>query len=329
MRDAITVPADACDSIPVVDLEPSFSTDLARRRAVAREIRAAGCATGFFYVRNHGVPAEIMIEHLAFARAFFALPDAEKREIDIRFSNCTRGYEPMAAQVLDAGSPADAKEGFLIGNDLDADHPYVRAGVPNTGANVWPRNPPRLREHFTRYVAHMLGLGRHLMSCLALSLELPEDYFDDGLADPTYVSRLLHYPPATASLPANTLGAGAHVDWGLLTILLQDDVGGLEVQTAAREWIAAPYIPQTFIVNLGEMFAVLTNGLYRASMHRVLSNTSGRSRYSAPTFIDPEYFYRVACVPTCLPDHGKPHFPPVTVGEHLAERYRQTYVAAQ
>ena len=328
MREPLPQASGGCDSIPVVDLKPSFSRDLADRRAVAREIRAAGSATGFFYVRNHGVPAWLTAEHLALARAFFDLPEHEKREIDIRFSNCTRGYEPIAAQTLDAGTPADFKEGFLIGNDLDAEHPYVRAGVPNTGANQWPRNPSQLRDHFERYLTQMLALGRHIMRALALSLELPEAYFDDGLAEPTYVSRLLHYPPRPESLPAGTLGAGAHVDWGLLTILLQDDIGGLEVRSPARDWIAAPYIPDTFIVNLGEMFPVLTNGLYRASMHRVISNTSGRSRYSAPTFIDPDYFYRVACVPTCMPARGAPDFAPATVGEHLAARYRQTYAPA-
>jgi isopenicillin N synthase-like dioxygenase len=328
MRERLPAVAAPFDSIPIIDLSPSFSGGLGDRLAVARAIRAAGCAAGFFYVRNHGVPAELTAEHLALARTFFSLPEAEKREIDLQFSPCRRGYIPLPEPIPEAAAPLEFKEGFLIGNDLDADHPYVRSGVPNTGPNQWPRNPAHLRAHFERYLTHMLALGRHLMRCLALSLELPQTYFDEGLANATVFARYIHYPAPPASPPANITGNTAHVDWGLLTILLQDDIGGLEVQNPAREWIPAPYIPDTFIVNLGEMFEVLSNGLYRASMHRVISNTSGRSRYSAPTFIDPDYFYRVACVPTCMPANGAPAFPPATVGEHLAARYRQTYPAA-
>lgn len=171
----------------------------------------------------------------------------------------------------------------------------------------------------------MYRLGRHLLGFLALSLDLSEDYFAEGLVEPQFTSRLLHYAPHPKNAKFNQLGAGAHSDWGLITMLLQDDIGGLEVQNVAGDWIAAPPIPGTFVVNLGELVQVLTNGLYHSNLHRVINNSSERSRYSVPIFFDPDYFYRVKCVPTLWPEAGEPDFPETTVGEHIAYMFRKTY----
>jgi isopenicillin N synthase-like dioxygenase len=121
------------------------------------------------------------------------------------------------------------------------------------------------------------------------------------------------------------LGAGAHTDWGLLTILLQDENGGLEVKNADDDWISATPIPGTFIINLGKMVPVLTNGLYKATKHRVLNNTSGKIRYSAPTFCDPEYFHKVKCAETCLPESREPDYPEMTAGWHLRSMFEKTF----
>ncbi len=317
-------PPIAHDRVPLIDLAASFSSDPADCRDVAAAIRAACRDIGFFYVKNHGVPQAALDDILNLARSFFALSDTEKRKADIRNSPCARGYEGLTAQTLDEGSPPDFKEGFGIGNELGPDHPYVRSGVPNTGANQWPDIALDLRPRFETYVDHMLTLGRHLGSLIALSLDLPEDYFADGLSDPMFVSRLLHYPPQPVDAAPNQIGAGAHTDWGFLTLLLQDDAGGLEVRNAAGEWLSAPPIPGTIIVNLGDIVPILTNGLYQSTLHRV-HNAAGRDRYSVPTFFDPDYFYRVACVPTCRPDSGEALTFSTTVGEHVANMYRKTY----
>ena len=317
-------PPKAIDRVPLIDLAASFSPDPAGRREAAAFIRAACRDIGFFYIENHGVPRATLDDILDLARTFFALPDAEKRKVHIRNSPCSRGYEGLTAQTLDEGAPPDLKEGFGIGNDLDADHPYVRAGVPNTGANQWPNTPPDLRRRFETYVDHMLALGRHLGGLIALSLDLDEDYFAEGLQDPMFVSRLLHYPPQPAEAAPNQIGAGAHTDWGFLTLLLQDDAGGLEVRNAAGDWISAPPIPGTIVVNLGDIMPILTNGLYQSTLHRVRNAAPG-DRYSVPTFFDPDYFYRVTCVPTCRPDDGEALTFSTTVGEHVAAMYRKTY----
>ncbi|ALJ12328.1 MULTISPECIES: isopenicillin N synthase family dioxygenase [Sphingomonadales] len=321
----VYTPPKPATTIPVIDLAPSFSDDPALKRAVAWEIHKSARDTGFFYIANHGVAQELMDGQLALARDFFSLPLAEKLAVDARKSACMRGYEVPGIQTLDDGSPPDLKEGFLIGCDLDDDHPYVRDGVPNCGANQWPSKPDGFRRRYEAYMDEMFRVGRHLMGLIALSLDLPETYFADGLAEPLFNSRLLRYAPQPETAAFNQIGAGAHTDWGMITILLQDDVGGLEVENAAGEWIAAPAIPGTFVINLGEMVRVLTNGLYHANMHRVLNNHSGRDRFSVPTFFDPNYFYEVRCAPTCLPAGGKPDFQETTVGGHIAEMYRKTY----
>ena len=321
----VYTPAKPAAFVPVIDLAGSYSSDPAERRAVAWEIHKACRDTGFFYVKNHDVPVEATAGQLELARAFFALPQEEKDEVDMHLSRYMRGYEGIAGQVLDEGSPPDLKEGFMASNELDPRHPVPQPEAPKAGVNQWPRNPPALRATYEEYIGHMIGFGRHLMGCIALSLELPEDYFADGLTMPVSITRLAHYPPHPASALANQLGAGAHTDWGMVTILLQDDVGGLEVLNADGDWIAAPSIPDSFIINLGDMMPVVTNGLYRSSMHRVLNNASGRSRYSVPTFFDANYLTPMECVPTCRPADGRADGTGITVGEHINRMYRKTF----
>jgi len=318
-------PPGPATAIPLIDLADSFSADIEKRKAVAWEIHKACRDTGFFYTINHGVPVDAMARQLDLARDFFALPLEEKNEIDMRLSRYMRGYDAMAGQTLDDGSPPDLKEGFMASNEVDEHHPVPQPDAPKGGVNQWPRNPPGLRAVYEAYISHMLTFGRHLMGCIALSLELPEDYFADQLVAPVSITRIAHYPPQPSGALFNQLGAGAHTDWGMVTILLQDDVGGLEVQNADGDWFAAPYIPDSFIINLGDMIPVVTNGLYHSSLHRVLNNSSGRSRYSVPTFFDPNYRTLVKCAPTCMPADGGGAGTGITVGEHINRMYRKTF----
>ena len=317
-------PPKAAENIPVIDLSPSFSGDLEDRRKVAWEIHKTARDTGFFYVSGHGVDQALMDEHLEWAARFFDLPLEEKRALDSRNQDSTRGYEGMGAQTLDEGSPPDLKEGFMVSVEADENHRYTRLGVPGTGPNQWP-DLPGFREHMESYNARVIALGQHVARLVALSLELPEDYFDETLKEPLFYSRLLKYPPHPKDAAPNQLGAGAHTDWGMLTFLLQDDIGGLEVQNRAGEWVAAPPIKGTYVVNFGAMIPVLTNGYYNANMHRVLNNSSSEVRYSAPVFVDPDYDYYVECVPTLKPENGKLDYQPMTAGEHMRSMFEKTF----
>src|SRR5262249_33857593 len=152
-------------------------------------------------------------------------------------------------------------------------------------------------------------------------------YFDGAYEDATLAVRLLHYPPQVATGPRNQLGAGAHTDWGAVTMLLQDDRGGLEVRKSAGDWIRAEPIPGPVGVNPGDMMRRWTNDLYHSTLHRVLNNVSGRDRYSVATFLAGRWDYRVECVPTCRPADRAPNYAPCTIGEHSREMAQKTYGA--
>jgi len=317
----IYTPPSTAKVIPVIDLSGSFSDRLGDRKAVAWEVHKACRDTGFFYISNHQVPQDLVDRQLACAREFFALPLDQKLAIDVAKSATMRGYEPMASQTLDDGSRPDMKEGFMAG--VDGAQSYVSNGDYNS-VNQWPESLPSMKAQTVEYIAAMTKLGKHLLSVLALSLELPEDYFAEGLNSPMVTTRLLHYPPQTGVGNGNQIGAGAHTDWGMLTMLFQDDVGGLEVRNADGEWVRAPHIPGTFVINLGDMVPVLTNGLYQSNMHRVLNLSPDRHRHSVPTFFDPNFHYRIKPIESDTAGVAT-KFNETTVGQHIADMYARTY----
>lgn len=316
-----TPPATAT-SIPVIDLAASFSDDPNARKAVAWEVHKAARDTGFFYVANHGVPDALVADQLECARRFFALPQADKEAIAVSRSACMRGYEAMSLQTLDDGSKPDFKEGFMAG--IDGSQSYVTGGAYDS-LNQWPASYPQMRDQTEQYLLALRDLGKRLMGLLALSLELPQYHFDEGLNTPMLTTRLLHYPPQTAVGDGNQLGAGAHTDWGMLTMLLQDEVGGLEVRNADGEWIRAPHIPNTFVINLGDMVPVLTRGVYHSNMHRVLNTSPGKHRYSVATFFDPDFNYRITPLDSLAEQGAADPSVSITVGEHIAAMYKKTY----
>lgn len=318
-------PAKVATSIPVIDLSASLAGDAEVKSSTAWEVHKAARETGFFYISGHGVPSEVTEGILEVSRRFFDLPTEDKLDADINHSSCYRGYEPPAFQTLDTGSAADNKEGFQIGKDLGPDHPYVWRGLPNHGPNQWPAAMPELKTVMEDYLLRMHDLAHHLTGLLALSLDLPENYFAPGYAEDAISSRLLYYPSQDGVGEGNQLGAGAHTDWGLITILLQDSIGGLEVADGNGDWIQAPPVDGTFVVNLGDLVPVMTNGLYLSNMHRVL-NTAGARRYSVPTFYDLDYDYVAEAVPTTLAE-GESAPERITVGDHLTNMFRRTYTA--
>jgi isopenicillin N synthase-like dioxygenase len=309
------------ERVPVIDIA-GLAGALGARHAVARQLHAACTNTGFFYIAGHGIPALLIEDVFRQSHQFFALPARQKLALAMDKSPCRHGYEPLKAQTLEPGAPPDLKEGFLAGEDLAADHPAVRNDPANIGPNQWPPQLPRFQQTMTAYIEEMKGLAGRLMGGLALSLDIEDDYFDDFCDDPILTLRLLHYPPQPPNPAPGEKGCGAHTDWGGITILLQDDAGGLQVQSADGSWISAPPIPGTFVVNIGDLFARWTNNRYRSTVHRVI-NTSGRARYSVPFFLDGRSDYLVSCIPTCVGKNR--HFPDITVRGHLEEMVRRTY----
>ena len=299
-------------SLPVIDWALYRSKDIDARRSVIEGFAAAGRALGFFYLKNHPIPFDAQRPLFAMAERFFNQPDAAK--LAVQMSGALRGYEPMQRQALDETAPPDIKESFYY------------SGMPDARASDrWPQNLPGFREELQSYGAQMTKIGNELFQCLALSLDLDADYFGAGIAEPSCTVRLLHYPPQPARSLTNQLGAGAHTDWGAITILLQDDCGGLQIRDADGTWVDAAPLEDTLVINLGDMVPRWTNDRYHSSMHRVINKSAERDRYSVACFFNPRADYRVACVPTCLPSAGEPRYPACTVGEHVQEMARRTY----
>ena len=278
--------------LPVIDVSPLAGDAPATARAtVARQIQAACRERGFFYVTGHGVPADLLSKLAAAASEFFALPVPDKMEIAMeRGGRAWRGYFPVGAE-LTSGRP-DLKEGLYFGAELPAGDPRVVAGLPLPGGNLFPRQVPRLRPLVLAYLDALTSLGQAVLRGVALSLGLDAGYFAEGYtADPTVLFRIFHYPPSAD----DGWGVGEHTDYGLLTLLAQDDSGGLQV-AAPEGWTAAPPLPGTFVCNIGDMLDRMTGGWYRSTPHRV-RNTTDHGRLSFPFFIDPAFGAEVPPLP--------------------------------
>jgi isopenicillin N synthase-like dioxygenase len=312
---------------PVISLAGMRSGDARDRATVAAALRAACLDKGFLYVVDHGVAPSLVAEVFAQARRFFALPEAVKAQLHMSLSPQNRGFEPMRGQTLEAGTPPDVKEGFYIGNELAADDPRVVAEVFDHGPNLWPADLPGFREVLMTYFADMEALSALTMRALALALDLPESYFDAFCEDAVSNLKLLHYPPQPANPLPGEKGCGAHTDWGAVTFLAQDNVGGLQVWDAADGWVDAPPVPGAFVVNLGDLIARWTNDRFRSTLHRVV-NRSGRERYSVPFFFTGRGDHQVVCLPTCLAKGEVAKYAPTTALGHLREMYERSYAAA-
>jgi isopenicillin N synthase-like dioxygenase len=283
------------EHLPIIDVSPSRRASDAP--AIASEIDVACRDTGFFYVVGHGVSAELRSRLDRLSREFFALPEAEKATVAMAHGGrAWRGWFPIGGE-LTSGVP-DMKEGFYFGQELASDEPRVIAGLPLHGPNQFPARPAALRETVLEYIDALTQLGHVLLAGISRALGLDEQWFDRHLtADPIVLFRIFHYPPLPDG--AEQWSVGEHTDYGLITILGQDDSGGLEVR-GPRGWIAAPPIPDSFVVNLGDMLERMTGGRYRSTPHRV-RNTTGVDRISFPLFVDPAWDAEVLPIPTADP----------------------------
>ncbi|OAI45961.1 hypothetical protein AYO44_12225, partial [Planctomycetaceae bacterium SCGC AG-212-F19] len=299
--------------IPIIDVH-DLVAGAPGQAAVATQLGEACRTSGFFYAVGHGVDDVLQSRLHDLSRQFFAQDDATKLGVRMALGGrAWRGYFRIGDE-LTSGQP-DQKEGLYFGAELPADHPLVRAGTPLHGPNLFPAAPPGLRDTVLEYMAALTHLGHRLVAGLALSLGLEESYFADRYTkEPLTLFRIFNYPPPRD--PA-LWGVGEHTDYGLLTILLQDNAGGLEVRSRSR-WVAAPPLPGSFVCNIGDMLDRMTRGLFRSTPHRV-RNPAPRARLSFPFFFDPNFFARVQ--PIDLPDGVAPP-------DDQAERWDRTSVHA-
>ena len=293
---------DPTSEVPIIDVAPLVAdagdeetVAAGDQEAVAAAMGRACRENGFFYVIGHGVSEDLNQRLEELSHRFFAQDVETKLEVRMALAGkAWRGYFPVGGELT--SGKRDVKEGLYFGLELSEDDPRVRAGLPLHGPNLFPGGIPGFGATILEYMAALTDLGHALMRGVALSLGLERSYFRERyMADPLTLFRVFHYPPVTAKPEADEhWGVGEHTDYGVLTILKQDDVGGLQVKTRSQ-WIDAPPVPNSFVCNIGDMLDRLTRGLYRSTPHRV-QNVSGRSRLSFPFFFDPGFDSRVAAI---------------------------------
>jgi isopenicillin N synthase-like dioxygenase len=306
-------------SLPIVDVsDPARAAD-----AIGEACRDLG----FFYATNHGISDETLAVLDAASRSFFALAEDRKMQIAMaRGGRAWRGYFPVGGE-LTSGMP-DWKQGLYFGEELDEHDPRVVEGLPLHGRNLFPADIPDLKPAVLRFMDEATLAAHAIMEGVALSLGLDAQYFRRTYtAHPTLLFRVFEYPPNDGE----GWGVGEHTDYGLLTLLPQDDNGGLQVKTPSS-WIEAPPLPGTIVCNIGDMLDRLTGGLYKSTPHRV-RNVSGRSRLSFPFFFDPAFDAEIVPLPSSAAhddsnerwDHANVHDFSGPYGDYLLSKVSKVF----
>ncbi len=321
------------DTVPVIDVGP-FLRGEGGRDAVPRAIADACEHIGFFSIVGHGVDAALIDRTVALAAEFFARPLDQKRRVQPAKPGQPRGFRAIGDEGLAytrSGAAAfDLKEVFQIGPDYD-DSPYYHApdALPHFMPNVWPSDMPAFASTFTAYYAAMQALAIQLMRASALALALPERWFDAKIDRHISALRVLHYPAqANANAPEpGQLRAGAHSDYGTLTILLSQNVSsGLQVMSKRDEWIDVHAPPGSFVINVGDLLMRWTNDHWVSTLHRVLNPSAEQAdagRISLAFFHHPNYDTEVRCIESCLRPGEAPKYPPVCAGPYRVQKYAQ------
>lgn len=305
--------------IPVIDISTLVNTG--ETADVARKIHDAATRVGFFYLSGHGISQDLMTHAFEVSRDFFAMPEALKSSVAVDKSQ--RGWMKSGMSKMDGAATHDLKEVFFWGTEVRPGHPDLLAGKPMIAENKWPDAVlPRLRSELMPYYGAVCSVGRKVLSAIATGFDLPKDFFECRYDFPLARGQLVYYPPSTVGDEAEQrFGVAAHTDFGVLTFLLQDNSGGLQVQTRSGEWIEAPPIPETLVCNIGDLLQRWSNDRFVSTVHRVI-NRSNHARYSIPVFFDPNSDTTVD--PRDLGSDRPMHLP-VAVGEYISGRNKNSF----
>jgi isopenicillin N synthase-like dioxygenase len=309
--------ARAASGIPLIDFAGVRSGDPAALVRAGREIYAACTTLGFFYIINHGVPQQVIDEAAEAARRFFAFPVETKRRAAVNARH--RGFNSLGDATMYGAKRPDYKEFFSIGLELPDNDPDVLAGQALRGPNNWPDFMPSLRSALYSYYEAIGACGADLLRAVAAGLGIDEHFFAPRYAKRMQRTQMVYYPPQPPQSDEEQFGVAPHTDYGCITLLWQDDVGGLQVREIAHgTWIDAPPVAGSFVVNVGDLLARWTNDRFRSTLHRVI-NASGRERYSIATFYDPTYGALVDPRELGAPQ-AEVRYEPVAAGDYILKR---------
>jgi len=304
-------------NLPLIDMAGVREGDPASIRRAGDAIRQACSEVGFFYITNHGVPQPVIDQAMAAAKTFFAHSPEVKRQVAVNKRH--RGWHALGGALMYEATKPDFKEFFSMGLELPEDDPCVLAGEALRGPNQWPAFMPQLRTALDDYYAAIGRAGADLLKAVAVGLGIDEDFFAPKYGKPLQRTQMVYYPPHPPMAENDQFGVAPHTDYGCITLLYQDNSGGLQVrELGSNSWIDATPIEGSLVVNVGDLLARWSNDRFRSTLHRVI-NKSGHERYSIATFYDPTYS---AVVDPC--DLGieasASLYPPVAAGDYILKR---------
>ncbi|HTV27225.1 MAG TPA: 2-oxoglutarate and iron-dependent oxygenase domain-containing protein [Xanthobacteraceae bacterium] len=324
--------------IPIVDVSRLWSDNSVDRKVVAEKLDEACRSIGFLVIIGHGVMPDLRQRMYATTRAFFDLPTNEKLAFGTATGGGYRGYTPLASESLaktlgQKAKAADLYEAFTMGRpDTPSDAYYEKHRHNFFAPNIWPDRPPAMKSVWLEYYKAMEGLAAKLMHGFALALNLDEDYFDDKFDKHISNMRAINYPDQPNHPLPGQVRSGAHTDYGSLTILFPDAApGGLQVLAKSGEWQSVPYVPDAFVINLGDLLAEWTNDRWVSTLHRVANpprdKAVGSRRQSIAFFHQPNYDAIIECIPTCTDANNPARHAPIRSGEHLQMKIRRQAAA--
>ncbi|CAK8562448.1 unnamed protein product [Lathyrus sativus] len=315
--------------IPIIDISPLLAKSDDPKMGqdpgvldVVAQLDKACTQAGFFYVKGHGIPDTLLKGVRDITHTFFQLPDEEKAKIKMTPSNGFRGYQKIGENITE-GTP-DMHEAIDCYREVTKGM-YGDLGKVIEGYNKWPKNPPKFEVLMEEYISLCTDLARKIMRGIALALGgSPYEFEGDRAGDSFWLMRIIGYPGAST---VNDIGCGAHTDYGLLTLLNQDDdINALQVKNLSGEWISAPPVPGSFVCNIGDMLKIYSNGLYESTLHRVINN-SPKYRVSIVYFYETNFDTTVEPLDTYKTrTNGNKRFERAIYGEHLVRKILTNFV---
>ena len=304
-------------NLPLIDMAGVREGDEAAILRAGEAIRKACSESGFFYIINHGVPQRVIDTAMAAAKTFFAYPADVKRQVAVNKRH--RGWHALGGALMYEATKPDFKEFFSMGLELPEDDPCVLAGEALRGPNQWPDFMPELRLALDAYYEEIGLAGADLLKAVAVGLGIESGFFEPKYGKRLQRTQMVYYPPHPPRAETDQFGVAPHTDYGCITLLYQDNSGGLQVrELGSNNWIDATPVEGSLVVNVGDLLARWSNDRFRSTFHRVI-NKSGHERYSIATFYDPTYGAMVDPCDLGI-DAKESLYPPVAAGDYILKR---------